>query len=74
MLPGELQMQLWRGRDKAKAHLQSIHWDTRMDEYDSRRVHDVYKELYGQERADNIVSKMARSKKEAEANERLNRE
>ncbi len=73
MLPGELQMQLWRGRAKAKAFKQAIHWDTCMDEYDPSRVHDVYSELYGSERADNIVSRMSRAKKEAEANERLNR-
>lgn len=67
-------MTLWRGREKAKAHLQDIHWNTRMDEYDSKRVHSVYTELYGEERANSIVSKMARSKKEAEATERLNSE
>lgn len=71
LLPGELQMQLWRGKDKAKAHLQSIHWDTRMDDYNMQRVHDVYQELHGAERADAIVAKMSRSKKESEANKRL---
>jgi len=67
LLPAELQMQLWRGRDKAKAYKQAIHWDTCSDELTPERVKSVYTELLGPDRADNIVSMMARAKKEAEA-------
>lgn len=67
LLPAEMQMQLWRGRDKARAYKQAIHWDTCSDELSPERVKSVYTELYGADRADNIVSMMARAKKEAEA-------
>lgn len=67
-------MQLWRGREKAKAYIQSIHWDARSDEITKEKVQRVYLELYGQARADEIVSAMSRVQKEAEAEERLNRE
>lgn len=67
-------MQLWRGREKAKAYIQLIQWESRSSEITKDKAHRVYLELYGQDKADAVAASMSRVEKELEAEERVNRE
>lgn len=63
-------MILWHAKEKAKSFKQSIHWDT-TSELTKERVSQVYKDLYGEERAADIRSLFDRKDKEAAALARL---
>lgn len=71
MLPAKIQRILWIGREKAKSIKQAIHWDTADNDMSPETVKRVYTDLYGQTRADAMLSIMARKRKEAEADRRL---
>lgn len=69
-LAPEQQIILWHGRHRAKAYKQIIHWDT-TGKIDKNRVRAVYTELYGEERAMEVVCIMDRKIKEREADSKL---
>lgn len=70
LLPADVQMVLWQGRQRAKNHKQAINWDTNQP-MSKEAFESVYTDLIGSERALNIVSIMDRKDKEAEADRRL---
>lgn len=70
LIPPDMQLVLWHGRERAKKYKQAINWDTNQ-QLSKESFESVYADLIGKERTMSIVSVMDRKDKEREAERRL---